>query len=308
MNLSGIRTFLTIVQTKNLTKASQLLYVTPSTISYRLKTLERELGVELVERSKGATQVRLTPSGENFVKLAERWSLLWQETNVFSKSGAQVNLNISAPASLSVNFLVPLYRGLYRHEPRMRIRVCTQHTEEAVESVMRREMDIAFIGRDIPTPSTVTVRPFVDEDMVLLTPGRREDGGEPIAIGDLDPEYEIYWNWGTAYEAWHDQHWDPAYPRRVQVDMAHLIPTLMTDKRGWTIVVRSLGELFARTHGFRVQELLEPPDRRVYYKVTHNHPSLSTTDGLAVLERYLASIYGDLRASNFEEHREAGAG
>jgi LysR family transcriptional regulator, transcriptional activator of the cysJI operon len=291
MNFSGLQTFLTIVQTKNLTKASEILHATPSTVSYRLKILEQELGVELVERSKGASQVRLTPSGENFVKLAERWYLLWQETKMFSKSGTQVSVNISAPASLNADFFVPLYQALYQHEPRIRFRVHTQHTEEAIESVARREMDIAFIGRQVSVPAMLTVSPFIEEEMVLLRPAHPDHCAEHVDVAVLDPEYELYWNWGVEYQRWHDQHWDPTYPRRVQVDTAHLIPALMIDRRQWAVVVKSLALLFARSERFTVQKLVNPPGSRVYFIVKHKRPSLSTSRGLDVLDHYLKLLY-----------------
>jgi DNA-binding transcriptional LysR family regulator len=53
MNFLGIEAFLAIVQTHNLKRAADLLHLTQATISYRLKTLEQEMGAVLVERSKG---------------------------------------------------------------------------------------------------------------------------------------------------------------------------------------------------------------------------------------------------------------
>jgi DNA-binding transcriptional LysR family regulator len=292
MNFLGLQTFLAIVQTKNLTKASELLHLTPSTMSYRLKILEQEVGLHLVERSKGASQIRLTPSGENFVKLAERWSILWQETKMFKSAGAQVSLSISVPNSLNSDFLVPLYHGLYQHKPRIRFRVHTQHTEEAVESVARRDMDVAFIGREVPIPTTLILTPFIEEEMVLLRltdPDR--NSVEYINVESLDPEYEVYWNWGPTYQRWHDEHWDPTYPRRVQVDMADLIPALMIDKRQWAVVVNSLAQLFARSGRFTIQKLSDPPGKRIYSKVVHKHPSVSTSQGLKIMDRYIKELF-----------------
>ncbi len=292
MYFLGLQAFLAIVQTKNLSKAAELLYLTPSTISYRLKTLEQDMGVELVERRKGTAHVRLTPSGENFTKLAERWNTLWQETQMFKNDGAQLSLNISAPNSLNMYVLPPLYRALYQHVPRIRFWVHTEHTEESVGSVVRRDMDIAFLVREVPIPATVLLEPFIEEEMVLLrlaTPER--ESMVCVDMDSLDPEHELYWRWGAAYQRWHDQHWDPAFPRRVRVDMADLIPALMIDPKQWAIAVNSVAQLFAQSGRFVIQKLSDPPQNRICYKLLHKYPAPSTVQSLAILDHYLQELF-----------------
>ncbi len=62
MNLAEIETFLTIVNTKSITKTADLLFLSQPTVSHRLTTLENELGFSLVIRNKGH-KVELTPKG-----------------------------------------------------------------------------------------------------------------------------------------------------------------------------------------------------------------------------------------------------
>lgn len=79
MYFPGIEAFLAIVQTGSISKAAELLHLSQATVSYRLKTLEKEMGGLLVERRKGAAQIRLTPKGEDFFSIAERWDALWRK-------------------------------------------------------------------------------------------------------------------------------------------------------------------------------------------------------------------------------------
>ena len=78
MNLAEIETFLTIVNTKSITRTADLL--SQPTVSHRLTSLENELGFPLVIRQKGHKQVELTAKGTDFIILAERWMSLWKET------------------------------------------------------------------------------------------------------------------------------------------------------------------------------------------------------------------------------------
>lgn len=77
MNLTALRTFLTIIETGSLVRASHRLNVTQSTVTARLKSLEDELGQVLINRQKsGAT---LTAAGQRLVRYASTISDLWRQ-------------------------------------------------------------------------------------------------------------------------------------------------------------------------------------------------------------------------------------
>ena len=73
MDLSEIETFLTIVNTKSITKTADILFLSQPTVSHRLKALEKELGFPLIVRKKGFKNVELTSKGSEFVSIAERY-------------------------------------------------------------------------------------------------------------------------------------------------------------------------------------------------------------------------------------------
>ncbi len=77
MNLSEIKTFLTVVETGSLVQASNALNVAQSTVTARLKALEDELGqILLIRQKSGAT---LTPAGMRLLRYAETINDLWQQ-------------------------------------------------------------------------------------------------------------------------------------------------------------------------------------------------------------------------------------
>ena len=77
MNLINLDTFLAIVETGSLVKASKRLNVTQSTVTARLQTLEEELGQALVVRQKSGTT--LTTAGERFRRYASTITDLWRQ-------------------------------------------------------------------------------------------------------------------------------------------------------------------------------------------------------------------------------------
>jgi len=77
MNIVTLRTFLAIVETGSLVRASERLNVTQSTVTARLRSLEDELGQTLLFRQKsGAT---LTPAGLKLMRYAEVMIGLWRQ-------------------------------------------------------------------------------------------------------------------------------------------------------------------------------------------------------------------------------------
>lgn len=52
MNRSNIEAFIALTKEKNIVKAADSLYLSPSTVSTQLKVLENELGIKLFERHK----------------------------------------------------------------------------------------------------------------------------------------------------------------------------------------------------------------------------------------------------------------
>ena len=69
MNLAEIETFLTIVNTKSITKTADLLFLSQPTVSHRLTSLENELGFSLVIRNKGHKHTEAVASLVVFIKI-----------------------------------------------------------------------------------------------------------------------------------------------------------------------------------------------------------------------------------------------
>ena len=100
MNLSNLQTFLAIVETGSLIRASERLNVTQSTVTTRLKTLEESLGQTLFIRQKSGAV--LTARGVKLRRYAEVMVELWnqarQETAL--PAGVEALVNIGCQSDL----------------------------------------------------------------------------------------------------------------------------------------------------------------------------------------------------------------
>ncbi len=68
MELDQLRIFCAVVESRSFTKAGELVYLSQPTVSFQVNSLERELGVKLLDRR--AREVTVTRSGEVFYRHA----------------------------------------------------------------------------------------------------------------------------------------------------------------------------------------------------------------------------------------------
>ena len=287
MYVAGIDAFLAIVQYHNFKRAAEFLHLTQATVSYRLKTLEQELGAILIERSKGVRTISLTPFGEEFVSIAERWYALKRDTEKLQACGPQLSLFIGGSNSLNTYVLPPLYRALIQHMPKIRFQFRTQHSVELWDTLERREIDVAFVKMERTVPNIVAEPFFIDECVLVRSAMPESVALQPIHPTELNCEHEIYWNWGPSFQMWHERWWDPLRSSYIQVDVAGLVFSLIEDSKKWSVVPKSVANAFVKSGKFVIQQLLDPPPDRVCYKITHKNVKPAIKKSLDILDQYM---------------------
>jgi DNA-binding transcriptional LysR family regulator len=285
---NGLEVFLAVARTLNMTRAAEQLNLTQSTVSKRLQSLEREVGTSLIERSQGSKTIRLTPAGCEFVDLAQRMYSLWNESQRLRLNIRTISLAIGSLDSLNYAVFPSLYHSLSKHEPKLHLKLITSHSLMLYNLIERREVDVAFTLRERSQP-TVVVEEYYREPMVVLRI-RLASPPESGAVHprDLDPRYELYQPQGLSYQIWHDKWWDPVYANGIFADTSQVILSLFSDEQQWAIVPLSVAKMAATRGNFSIFSLTEAPPERIIYKITHKYPSINTSEGLKILDQYLA--------------------
>lgn len=285
MNIQNIRAFLAIVQTGSITKAAKELYATQSTISHRLKSLEDEINAALIIRHKGQQLISLTDKGKNFIPIAERWLALWNDICVLKRAEERVPLTIASVDSLNIYMFPPVYKQLITcmRQP-VDLRIRTQQSVEIYSLLEKQEIDAGFALKRMMYKN-IRVTPLLQEPMVLIQRKNEEESAEsPVHPKELDPGQEFFINWGPSFTAWHEYWWSgPVHPH-VHVDTAGVILSLMDDPQYWAIVPLSMAKSFRQTKNFVIRTIIEPPPKRIVYKLTHAYPKPSTVQALESLD------------------------
>ncbi|MDR3564299.1 MAG: LysR family transcriptional regulator [Negativicutes bacterium] len=288
MYLLGVEAFLAVIRTQSITRAAKELHIAQSSVSHRLKVLEQEVGAKLIERNQGVQGISLTPMGEEFTHLAERWFTLSRETQILQSRGPHLTLSLGTVDSLNTFFFPELYCAISQHQPALRLTVRTQHSKELYQEVENRQVDVAFVLREICMPN-ILVEEYFSEPMVILSLKTSSDSqSEVVQSTELDPHYELFVPWGGPhFQSWHDKLWNPLCPAQINLDSANLIFHVLRDPRQWVIVPLWVAKAALKRNCYSIRTLSPTPPNLVCYRITHKYPKASTLQSIAILDHYL---------------------
>jgi len=155
-----LKTFVKVAELKSFSKAAQEVFLTQPTVSEHVRLLEKELNTRLFLRTK--REAILTPAGRVFIKHAKRILNLRRqvilEMGQFS-STVEGELIIGA-SSIPGEYILPRIIGTFHHQfPKIKIELFISDSKEAIEWVLDRKCEIAFVGFD-PNHKLLNVTPF----------------------------------------------------------------------------------------------------------------------------------------------------
>jgi DNA-binding transcriptional LysR family regulator len=296
MNIFQIETFLAIVKTQSISRAAELLFLSQPTVSHRLKTLEDELNISLIDRRKGYRAVEVTPKGEQFVLIANRWMELWQEIELLAAPTTKLPLNLGCMDTLNANVLSPLYKQIARSDNAalFDLRIKTQDTNEIYNLIENREIDLGLVFTSIPSKNII-IEPLFSEKLYIIRMASDENEiRTAYHPSELDPEAELFFNCSPGYQAWHDTWWSPSVKPYVRVDTEALILDFMDRQDFWAVVPISVVRAFEKHAHIKAYEILYPPEDRICYSVTHRTPKETHFDSIQVFEAHLRTYLKSL--------------
>ena len=107
MTSDELVTFITLAQSKSFSRTAELLFTSQSTISFRLRNLEAQVGKSLFDRS--TRRIELTPAGKDFLFYATQIESLYKESlHAVAKNSFDQKITIGAPNSFWESTLLPI--------------------------------------------------------------------------------------------------------------------------------------------------------------------------------------------------------
>ncbi len=289
MKLEDIEAFCNVVDQGSITKAADIMYVTQGAVSKRIKTLEEELGVQLIIRRSGMRKVELTAYGEEFLVLARQWQALSNEFHGISASSSIHEITIGSVDMLNCFSFSDLYNQILREEKDIRLDMHTMHSREIYAAMEAQRLDLGMVNRLLPSKRLKITRLFTEEMYIVIYPCGKQ--GETIDPDDLDPGKEIYSRWSDEFEIWHDQLW-PGKRYRMHAGTSSMVPYYLTEPGQWSICPASaVSGMMSRFH-FESLKLSVKVPQRTFYLLEHRSPRESRTE---TIERFKKIMYAYLK-------------
>lgn len=190
MNLKQLRYFLTIVEEGQITAAAKKLHIAQPPLSYQLRLLEEELGVQLMKR--GSRNITLTPAGKLLKQRAEQIFSLTTSTSremELYKKGNAGTLSIgtiSSSSNIIPDTSIAAFADLY---PNIKFDIHEGNSYEVIEMLDKGVIDVGIVRTPF-RKSGVNVRYAEVEPIVAVFPNDKLVGEkeEQISLKELDNE------------------------------------------------------------------------------------------------------------------------
>lgn len=168
MDVTGARTFLAIVEAGNFVEASKRIFVTQSTVSARIRSLESQLGKQLFNRSKGGCE--LTPAGHQFYRFARSMVRVWEEARhqVAVPEGFDDTLIVGGQYALWNRLLLRWVQAFRQDMPSVAVRCEVGMSQRLMREMSDGVMDLAVIYSPEHRPGLI-VEELLEDRLIMVT-------------------------------------------------------------------------------------------------------------------------------------------
>jgi LysR family positive regulator for ilvC len=170
MEIRALSVFLSVADTLNFSRSSELLHMSVSAVSRTIQRLESELGQPLLERDNRS--VRLTGAGREFRDYARnavaQWQQLRRRLGSEEELAGEVSLYCSVTATYSV--LAPILAAFRATHPAVEIKMHTGDQADGIGRILDGRDDIAVSGRPSQLPQRLEFLPLLESPLRFCAP------------------------------------------------------------------------------------------------------------------------------------------
>ena len=170
MDTRALTVFLSVSDTLNFSRSSELLHMSVSAASRTVQRLEDELGQPLLERDNRS--VRLTHAGREFREYARQsvaeWQQLRRRLGSDEELAGEVSLYCSVTATYSV--LAPILASFRATHPAVEIMMHTGDQADGISRILEGQDDLAVSGRPSQLPRRLEFLPLLESPLQFCMP------------------------------------------------------------------------------------------------------------------------------------------
>jgi DNA-binding transcriptional LysR family regulator len=178
-----------VVERRSFSQAADQLGVTQPAVSLQIRSLEKRLGVQLVDRS--GRRVEPTEAGRRLYRSAQR--LLALEEQLLAELGEEAEGELTGRLELGASTgpggtVIPIALAEFQQaHPAVEVALSVSDTQRVIEQVARREVELGVVGA-VRRQRGVTFEPFFRDEVVLAVPRGHRFAGRSVSLDELKAE------------------------------------------------------------------------------------------------------------------------
>jgi DNA-binding transcriptional LysR family regulator len=189
MDTRQLAAFCAVVERRSFSQAAEQLGVTQPAVSLQIRSLEKRLGTQLLDRS--GRRVEPTEAGNRLYRSAQR--LLAMEEQLLADLGDEAEgelagrLEIGASTGPGGTVLPVVLAEFQQLHPGVHVALAVSDTQHVVEQVARREVELGVVGAS-RRHRGVVFEPFFHDQVVLAVPRGHRFAGQTVKLEQLKGE------------------------------------------------------------------------------------------------------------------------
>jgi DNA-binding transcriptional LysR family regulator len=189
MDTRQLAAFCVVVERKSFSQAAERLGVTQPAVSLQVRSLEKRLGRQLLDRS--GRRVEPTEAGLALYRGAQRLlaleGQLLEELEAGGEGELGGTLEVGASTGPGSTVVPVLLCEFQRANPGVAISLSISDTQSVVERVAERELELGVVGA-ARRHRGVVFEPFFRDEVVLACPPDHRFAGRTISLDELREE------------------------------------------------------------------------------------------------------------------------
>jgi len=176
MELKNLFTVKKIVETGNYQNAARALNYAQSTITFQIKQLESELGIQIFE--KNGNRMELTQEGLGILPIIDRILGATEELCSYRDNTGEVRgtLKVALPETLITYQIQPILRAFKEKAPNVKLSLQVMNCYAIQEHLQNGEIDIAIHYEIGKYPGSITTNPIITYPLVLVASPALDEG------------------------------------------------------------------------------------------------------------------------------------
>src|SRR6185312_13177552 len=246
MDTKQLQAFCEVVERKSFSLAAERLGVTQPAVSLQVRSLEKRLGTQLLDRS--GRRVEPTESGLRLYRGAQR--LLQLEDDIVAELAQEATGDLSGTFEIGAStgpggvVLSRLLCEFAEEHPELHVALSVFDTQSVVERVADRSLQLGVVGA-APRHRGVEYEPFLHDTVVLACPPGHRFAGKTVSLDDLKGETLIVMQEGAGVRQMIDEELHRAGVRlrdldvRIELGLQESVTSAVRGGYGITFISRT---------------------------------------------------------------------